>query len=217
MATVYVIGDSTVASYADHRPLTGWGQRIHYFLTLPVENRAHSGASSKSFMADYWSPLAPLLAPGDFLIIQFGHNDEKTDERGTLPWGDYQTYLEAYIDAAETAGATPILTTPMHRNTWEDSVIVSSHGQYPDAMRDVATRRSVGLVDFTSLTEAAWNLIGETATSWDFFLYLEPGIWPQYSSGYADDAHFSFVGAHALAKLWAQNAPASIAPYVRNV
>jgi lysophospholipase L1-like esterase len=209
---LYIIGDSTACIYASSQyPRTGWAQVLQsFFMTdsVIVADSALSGRSSKSFYDEgHWTPVKNALRKGDYVIIQFGHNDEKTDDaaRGTLPGTTFKQYLSIYIDDAIAKGAIPILATPMMRNSWANNTTVSnSHitadGDYPQAIRDLAAAKKIGLIDATALTKTFFEKIGKDSTT-KLFLNLSAGEWPNYPSGNTDNTHLQERGAKAIAQL----------------
>jgi lysophospholipase L1-like esterase len=209
---LYVIGDSTASIYAASLyPRTGWAQILQSFFiadSVIVADSALSGRSSKSFYDEgHWTPVKNALRKGDYVIIQFGHNDEKTDDaaRGTLPGTTFKQYLSIYIDDAIAKGAIPLLATPMMRNSWANNTTVSnSHitadGDYPQAMRDLAASKNIALIDATALTKAFFEKIGKDSTT-KLFLNLAAGEWPNYPSGNTDNTHLQERGAKAVAQL----------------
>jgi lysophospholipase L1-like esterase len=206
-ATAYLIGDSTVCNYATtYFPRMGWGQRLPNYVqtTLVVSNKALSGRSSKSFYDEgAWTPIKAALKSGDYVFIQFGHNDEKTADatRYTDPYTTYQQYLSIYIDNAKAKGAIPILVTPVERNNWSGGVVKASHGNYPDAMRKLATTKGVPLIDLTALSTAKYQSLGQSYTTTLVFMNLTAGQYPNYPSGNADNTHFQQNGADIIARL----------------
>jgi len=203
--TVFVAGDSTAATYAEREaPRAGWGQALEEFLAKDVEvvNLAWSGASSKSFAeAGLLDQILEDIEPGDYLLVSFGHNDSKTDDRGTDPYTTYQEYLDLYVDGARARGANPVLVTPVERRRFDAAGGVrTSHGLYPDAMRQLAEREDVPLVDLTHLSLQRWAELGPEGTM-EEFLHLAPGEHPNYPAGVADNTHFQAHGAIELARL----------------
>jgi lysophospholipase L1-like esterase len=205
--TVYVVGDSTASNYAsDLYPRTGWGQVLQQSFTtacVTVDNRALSGRSSKSFFDEgAWTPIEAALGAGDFVLIQFGHNDEKTEDaaRGTDPDTTFKQYLSIYIDDSLAKGATPILLTPINRNNWNSTTLKDSHGEYPRAMRELAAARNVSLVDATALTKTHFERIGPAATN-EYFMNLAPGQFPNYPEGNEDNTHLREGGATVIAQI----------------
>nr|WSW69927.1 rhamnogalacturonan acetylesterase [Streptomyces sp. NBC_00995] len=208
--TLHIAGDSTAAQkYADAAPETGWGMALPFFLgrTLSVANHAMNGRSSKSFIDE--GRLAALLEgvrEGDLLLIQFGHNDEKTTDpaRGTDPYTTYQDYLRQYVRGARSRGVRPVLLTPVERRRFaDDGTAKSSHGEYPAAMRALAAEERVPLLDLQALTLARWQELGPDGTL-EYFNWLEPGQWPNYPDGRQDNTHFRPRGAIEAARLVAR-------------
>lgn len=208
---LYVIGDSTSCIYSSSQyPRTGWAQILQNYFDIDsviVADNAQSGRSSKSFYDEgHWAPIKNELRKGDYVIIQFGHNDEKTDDatRGTLPGTTFKQYLSIYIDDAVAKGAIPILATPMERNSWSGAKIQSTHvtadGDYPQAVRDLAAAKKTGLIDATALTKAFFEKIGKDSTT-RLFLNLAAGESPNYPSGNSDNTHLQERGAKAIAQL----------------
>lgn len=205
-ATAYLIGDSTVSLYTStYYPRMGWGQVFqNYFQsTLVVSDKARSGRSSKSFYDEgAWTPIKTALKSGDYVFIQFGHNDEKTDVAlHTDPYTTYQQYLSIYIDDARAKGAIPILVTPVERNSWSNGTIKPTHGNYPDAMRKLASTKSVPLIDLTAGSTAKYISLGQTYTTWNVFMNLKAGQYPNYPNGNSDNTHFQENGANIIARL----------------
>lgn len=208
--TVHIAGDSTAAQkYADAAPETGWGMALPFFLGRPlaVANHAMNGRSSKSFIDE--GRLAVLLREvreGDLLLIQFGHNDEKTEDpaRGTDPYTTYQDCLRRYVHGARSRRAWPVLLTPVERRRFaEDGTARPSHGEYPAAMRALAAEERVPLLDLQALTLARWQELGPDGTT-AYFNWLEPGRSPNYPDGQQDNTHFQPRGAIEAARLVAR-------------
>ena len=193
--TVYVIGDSTASVYASNLyPRMGWAQPLQdYFAPacVTVQDKALSGRSSKSFYDEGdWTPIRNALRKGDYVLIQFGHNDEKSDQPTlyTDPFTTYEQYLSHYIDDTQAKGATPILITSINRNDWSGTTLQDTHGNYPVAMRQLAQAREISLVDATALTKTYFERIGQTATTL-LFMDLAAGQFPNYPSGNTDNTH----------------------------
>jgi pectinesterase len=203
---VYVAGDSTASIYeAARSPRAGWGQALPVFFTSSgtVVDVAWSGASSKSFIdGGRLGIIMGTIKSGDYLIISFGHNDEKADASlHTDPSTTFKTYLSQYIDQARAKGAIPILATPVERRHFGSAgTITASHGAYPAAMRELAAAKSVPLVDLTASSTALWNRLGVEGTK-QYFLYLNAGQNSNYPDGVADDTHFQAHGAIEVARL----------------
>jgi lysophospholipase L1-like esterase len=204
--TVFVAGDSTAATWpADVAPKAGWGQALGAFLDprrVRVDNRALSGASSKSFVeAGLLDGILADIRPNDYLLISFGHNDEKTDDRHTDPYTSFQQYLSMYIDGARRHHARPVLVTPVERRRFDaNGHATASHGEYPAAMLALGVARHVPTVDLTRLSMQLWDRAGVEGTK-DYFLWLDPGENPNFPDGVADNTHFQAHGAIELARI----------------
>ncbi|MFD4597668.1 rhamnogalacturonan acetylesterase [Streptomyces sp. NPDC058464] len=199
--TLYIAGDSTAAQkYADAAPETGWGMALPFFLRkeIPVSNQAVNGRSSKSFVDEgRLDAVLATIRPHDLLVVQFAHNDEKSDDptRYTEPWTTYQDYLRLYIEGARAHGARPVLATPVERRRFDaDGNAVPTHGEYPAAMRALAAREGVALLDIEALSLALWQSLGVEATKTYF----------NWTDTEQDNTHFNPPGAIAVARLVAQ-------------
>ncbi|WP_299536521.1 rhamnogalacturonan acetylesterase [uncultured Streptomyces sp.] len=208
--TLHIAGDSTAAQkYSDAAPETGWGMALPFFLRpdVRVANHAMNGRSSKSFIDE--GRLDALLAgvrPGDLVLVQFGHNDEKTEDpaRGTDPHTTFPQYLRQYLDGARARRARPVLITPVERRRFaEDGTAKPTHGEYPAAMRALAAEERVPLIDAQALTLALWQRLGPTVTQ-DWFNWVEPGESPNYPAGKQDNTHFQPLGAVEVARVTAR-------------
>ncbi len=208
---LYVIGDSTAASYPDDRaPLTGWAQVLQDYLDptcILVDNRARSGRSSKSFLEEgAWTPIREALKPGDYVFIQFGHNDQKQDDpaRYTDPATTYRAFLTQFVQETRDAGALPVLMTSINRNAWDDrGQLMNSLGNYPKAVRELATNLQTPLIDLHELTRQRFQELGPERTR-DLFLYLDAGESPNYPEGKSDGTHLCAEGATAVCDLVAR-------------
>ncbi len=208
LPTLYVIGDSTAAQYGIERyPLFGWAQVLdHYFddSKLIVRDAAVSGRSSKSFRDEgRWTPIQEALKPGDFVFIQFGHNDQKKDDpkRSTDPYTTYTEQLKRYVAETRATGATPLLLTPINRNSWETpKKHINSLGDYPDAVRKLARDENIDLIDMHKLTHRYYQKLGqERATR--LFITLPANLYPVYPEGKSDNTHLREQGAFAVSAL----------------
>ncbi|MEV0022321.1 rhamnogalacturonan acetylesterase [Streptomyces atroolivaceus] len=208
--TLHIAGDSTAAQkYAGAAPETGWGMALPFFLgrALTVANHAVNGRSSKSFIDEgRLTALLDGVRPGDLVLIQFGHNDEKTEDpaRGTDPYTTYQEYLRQYVKGARARRAEPVLITPVERRRFaEDGTAKPTHGEYPAAMRALAAEEGVTLLDMQALSLARWQELGPVGTE-AYFNWLEPGESPNYPDGKQDNTHFRPDGAVDVARATAR-------------
>jgi lysophospholipase L1-like esterase len=205
--TVFIAGDSTASNYdAARAPRTGWGQVLQTFFTgnVVVRNEAVSGRSSKSFITEgYLRNMTLLFQPGDYLLIQFGHNDEKKGDeaRYTEPFTTFKVYLTQYIAATRKAGATPVLLTPVNRRSFNaDGSLKLTHGDYPQVMIDLGRELNVPVIDVTAKSKLLFEQMGPEGTK-RLFLYLQPGENPNYPQGVADDTHLQLNGAMEVARM----------------
>jgi pectinesterase len=206
----FVVGDSTSSAYQhSERPRAGWGQALPLLLgpQATVFDYAWSGASSKSFAdAGLLDRVLGLIQPGDYLLISFGHNDEKVADpaRGTLPDSTYKEYLGPYIDGARARGGKPVLVTSVERRRFDSfGNAQDSHGAYPRAVRELAAATGTPLVDLTVSSKELWQKLGPEGTKRQF-LFLAPGEYPQYPQGSEDNTHFQAAGALSVARLVAR-------------
>ncbi|MET7335551.1 rhamnogalacturonan acetylesterase [Nonomuraea sp. NPDC005650] len=196
---ILLAGDSTVASCpAWEAPMSGWGAQLGAYAGEPVRNLAKGGATTASHRAEgLWAALLREVVPGDLVVIQFGHNDQKD------PAIPYQDNLRAFVEEARGAGATAVLCTPVQRRRFEEERLVPTHGDYPDRVRALAAAEGVPLIDLTVATTALYERLGPDGSK-ALFTHFEPGEHPLYPDGVADDTHFSFRGADEVAAVVAE-------------
>ncbi|MCH5346071.1 MAG: alpha/beta hydrolase fold domain-containing protein [Muribaculaceae bacterium] len=215
--TVFIIGDSTVKNEdRDPDSIWGWGSVIGEWLdtdAITIENHARPGRSARSYREEgLWDRVIKAVRPGDYVMIQFGHNDASPLNtgrcRGSLPGtGDetetiivakngrrvdvetYGAYLRQYIADVKAAGATPIIVTPMPRNRWKDGVAQGTEDTYAKWATEIAREQGVTLIDLDALTRASFNRIGQDSIA-------------PYFKG--DNTHFSLQGARLNAANVAQ-------------
>ena len=201
---VFVVGDSTASEYGPERaPRQGWGMQLQSYLdpaAWQVRNHAQSGRSSRSFIEEGWlAPVAKELARGDVLLVQFGHNDEKFEDpsRYNEPRRAFPSWLSRYVALAREKGATPILITPLARRKFDPGTKVSqlldTHGAYAQAVRELAARERIGLIDLTASSMDWLRALGDEASR-PYFMHV-----PQ--QGQADDTHLQERGAAMVACL----------------
>src|SRR5690606_7915388 len=167
---------------------------------------AIGGRSSKSFIAEgRLDAIMEGLKEGDYLFIQFGHNDQKSDEeRSTDPSSTYGEYLRQYIDAARLRKATPVLLTSVHRRYFEETgELKDTHGAYLEAVRRLAKEEDVLLIDLAEKSKTLFEEKGPEETK-SIFLWGAPGEWENYSSGVKDNTHFQEEGGLQIAQLVVQ-------------
>lgn len=210
--TLFLIGDSTMANKEnpDKNPEHGWGQVLNQFFTtgIEIQNHAMNGRSSKSFRTEgRWAAIEKQLKKGDFVIIQFGHNDQKVKDstKFTNPYTQYRANLERYVKETRAKGAIPILMTSIvRRNFNENGVLIDTHKEYPLVVRMVANDLNVPFVDMQLLTEQLEIAYGPE-NSKKLHLHFKEGEEPYYPKGKDDDTHLSKLGADLEAKLAANS------------
>lgn len=229
-ATLYLIGDSTMADYTGdydpgkdymktRYPVAGWGQVFQSFFvkdSMPqvkklfkadaviVDDRARGGRSTRTFFQEgRWRSVYEALKPGDVVIMQFGHNDaaENKTERYVDIEG-YKEFLRLFVSQTLQKGARPIVLTPVARNyPWKDGKLENVHGDYPQAAKEVASEFGVTLIDLNQLSMDYFSQKGEDFVSKTYFMNLPAGKYEAYPDGQKDNTHFQPEGAKAVAQL----------------
>jgi lysophospholipase L1-like esterase len=204
---IYIAGDSTASVYTQEcYPRSGWGQVLQNFFDqkyVTVKDQAVSGRSSKSFVVEgYLNEIAKNIRANDYLLLQFGHNDEKSDAaRHTDPATTFKTYLTQFIDVARDKGAFPVLLTPVNRNKFDSNgKLVPTHGDYPQAMIELGRELHVPVSDITEKSRVLFETLGAEKT-FKLFMNLNPGDNSNYPQGSRDNTHLTVTGATEIAKL----------------
>jgi lysophospholipase L1-like esterase len=206
-ARLYLIGDSTMAD----KPLIGtaergWGQVLPLFFDrgVVVENHARNGRSTKSFIAEgRWQTVLDKLQQGDYVFIQFGHNDAKKEDtsRFAEPHTDYKKNLLRFVTDAREKGATPILFTPVSRRQFDDhGNLVDTHGDYPIVVRELAAEQKVSLIDVHQSTMQWLRRLGPDDSK-RAFVWIKPDLYTANRAGRQDNTHFNESGALNVAQL----------------
>ncbi len=187
--TVYLLGDSTVCDQP-REPYASWGQMLTRFFKpgIAIANHAESGESLRSSLgARRLDKVLSLMKPGDYLFIQFGHNDEKEKGEGVGAFTTYKADLKRFVSGARQKGGIPVLVTPMQRRTFDaDRRITNSHGDYPEAVRQVATEEKVPLIDLHKMSTVFYEAMGPEKSK----LAFKDG----------DGTHHNNYGSYELAK-----------------
>lgn len=205
--TLFIIGDSTAANKVEKAlPENGWGMRIGELFdnNVAIANKAANGRSTKSFIAEKrWQEVFNELKPGDFVFIQFGHNDEKIDKPAVgTTLEEYKANLVLYVNQTREKKANPVLLTPIMRRSFTNGVFVDTHKGYPDVVRKVADSLNVPLIDMHKKTEKLLLGLGEQGAI-KLFNHLDSGN-VNYPKGVKDNTHLSVEGAKQVAALVAQ-------------
>ncbi|WP_213004083.1 rhamnogalacturonan acetylesterase [Parahaliea maris] len=208
--TLYLAGDSTMApKVAEKRPETGWGEALQAWFdegAVRVENHARNGRSTRTFIEEgRWQAIVEALSPGDYVFIQFGHNDgsEHKTDRYTPP-ADYRANLVRFVREVRDAGGNPVLMTPVMRRRYDErGSFFDTHGPYPGLVRTLASEATVPLLDMHRDSGALLLERGSEASR-SLFLILAPGVFPNYPDGLDDNTHFSPEGARIMAGIAVQ-------------
>ncbi|HKR28647.1 MAG TPA: rhamnogalacturonan acetylesterase [Acidobacteriaceae bacterium] len=199
--TVYLAGDSTVVDQ-DNEPWAAWGQMLPVFFNdrLAIANEAESGETIASFVSEHrFDKIFGNLRRGDYLLMQFAHNDQKPG-RGFVPIPEYKDLLRRYIGMARERGAHPMLVTSMNRRNFSaDGKIVPTLGDYPQAMREVASEERVPLIDLNAMSKTLFEAMGPEGTL-RAFVHYSANTFPGQTEALADNTHFNSYGALELAK-----------------
>lgn len=198
--TIFITGDSTVVD-AQYEPWASWGQMLPYFFVpneVVIANYAESGETLKAFedrhrIDKIWNQIKP----GDYLFIQFGHNDQKA---GNSTKSGYRKRLKEWILKAKELGAVPVLVTSMNRRVFdENNKIVNTLDDFPDAVREIAKEEKVYLIDLNALSKTLFEAMGpENAQK--AFVHYPANSYPNQPIALADDTHFNPYGAYELAQ-----------------
>jgi lysophospholipase L1-like esterase len=202
---LWLIGDSTVANKeVKAYPETGWGMPFKYFFdsTVEVDNRAKNGRSTKSFIEEgLWQPVVDNLSEGDYVFIQFGHNDEVPTKKTYTTEEQFKRNLIRYVNETRAKRAIAVLITPVARRRFDSTGhVVGTHEVYSEIVRSVATQLNVPLIDLDKKSQALLQQFGPE-TSKLLYNHLQPGEHPNYPKGNADDTHFNELGARKMAEL----------------
>lgn len=199
MTTYHLAGDSTVAPMKPpEAPMSGWGHFLDRHVERPVRNLAFGGATTASFLSSgSWEMLRADVTPGDTVVIQFGHNDQK--DAALASRGGYSDRLRQLVDDTRHSGATAVLCTPCERRRFDDAGrITPTHGDYPNAVRDLARELDAPLIDLTAFTTWLYEDRGPTASA-ALLSHFAPGEVAAWPAGLTDDTHFRAEGADRIA------------------
>ena len=207
LVTVFIAGDSTAANKAENkRPETGWGEQLQKHFDerkVRVDNRAMNGRSTRTFISEgRWQAIIDEVGAGDYVLIQFGHNDQSKEkgERYTPP-DDFRANLARFVADVRAKKATPVLLTPVMRRRFDKGgKFYDVHGEYPDLTRRVAAEQKVALIDMHRMSEKVLVKYGPEESR-KLFLQLKAGETPNYPKGVEDNTHFSPLGADIMAAL----------------
>lgn len=202
---IFMAGDSTMSiKETRYYPETGWGMPFVYFWdsTVTVVNKAKNGRSTSSFRNEgLWKSIMDEAGEGDFIFIQFGHNDEVSTKKTYTTESEFRANLVRYVQETREKKATPLLLTPVARRKFSNNgQIEGTHDVYSRIVREVAEEQQVLLIDLDKKSQALYQQMG-VENSKLLFVQLKPGEHPNYPEGKEDNTHFSELGARLIAQL----------------
>lgn len=206
---VWMIGDSTMSiKEAKSRPETGWGESVQQFMneSATVHDHAMNGRSSRSFISEgRWQNVFDSIQAGDFVIIQFGHNDQKPDTlRHTDPFSTYKQTIKFYIEQSRSKGANPIVCSSIVRRHFDSTgTLIDTHGDYIVAAKEIAVETNTPYVDMEKLSRKLVSDLGPEKSK-QLYKFFEPGQFPNYPNGKQDSTHLNPEGAKAIASLFVE-------------
>lgn len=200
--TIFLAGNSTVVDEAEE-PWCGWGQIFPGFFTsdIAIANYAESGEAANTFVTSKrFAKLLSKMRKGDYLFIEFGHNDQKQKGEGKGPYTSYKSDLKYLASKTREKGAIPVLVTSMHRRFFDDNgKVKNTHGDYPDAVRQLAKEENITLIDLNNMSATlyeAWGVEGSKRA----FVYYPAGTFPNQKEPLADNTHFNPYGGTEIAR-----------------
>lgn len=203
VTTVFLAGNSTVVDQ-DKEPWAAWGQIIPSFFKpdkVVVANYAESGEALYSFnSAKRLEKITSLMKAGDYLFIEFGHNDQKRKGEGIGAFTSYKKDLKYFIAETRKKGGIPVLVTSMHRRNFDEAgKIVNTLGDYPEVVRQTAAEEKVALIDLNAMSKTLYEAWGPTE-SLKAFVHFPANSFPGQTNELKDNTHFSTYGAHEIAR-----------------
>lgn len=201
--TIYLCGNSTVVDQNDE-PWASWGQMITRWFgpEIAISNHAESGLTARTFIGSL--RLAKILATlkkGDYVFVEFGHNDEKEHRPGDGAWYHYQYQLKIFVDEVRAKGAEIVFCTPTQRRAFDkdNATIMNTHGDFPAVMKQVAERENVPLIDLNSMTKTLFETMGPEDSK-RLLVHYPANTFPNQPKALADNTHFNTFGAYEVAK-----------------
>jgi lysophospholipase L1-like esterase len=220
--TVFIAGDSTVTDQA-HEPYCGWGQMLPRFFAkgAAISNQAESGLALRSFESQKrLAKILSMMKSGDYLFIQFGHNDQKDKTPGAGPFTTYKANLKKYIDAVRSKAGIPVLVTPMERRRWDGDKQGATLSDYAEAVRQVAVEEKTPIVDLNAMSLKFYAALGPDGST-KAFVHYPVGTFPGQKEALHDNTHHNTYGAYELARCVVEgiraNVPALATHLVKDV
>ncbi len=206
--TIFLVGDSTMADKPiEGNPERGWGMVLpsYFNSNIKIENHARNGRSSRTFAKEgRWAFLMNRISTGDYVVIQFGHNDEVETKTSYTTPADFKANFERMVKDVRSKNAYPILCTSVARRSFDSltNALVDTHPVYPNIIREVAKNMNVPLIDMQRRSEDVLRTYGPEKSK-SLFLHIQPGVWKAMPQGRTDNTHFSELGAMEMAKCFA--------------
>ena len=203
--TIFLCGNSTVVDQP-YEPWASWGQMIPRWFgpEVSISNNAESGLTAGSFLGSYrLDKILTMMKKGDYVICEFGHNDQKEKMAGAGAWYNFSYNLKVFIDKVRAKGGNIIFVTPTQRRRFDDathSKILETHGDYPDAMRAVAKREGVPVIELHDMTRTFFEALGYE-NSKKALVHYPANTFPGQDKPLADNTHFNPYGAYEIAKM----------------
>lgn len=200
--TVFLFGNSTVVDQ-DNEPWASWGQIIPRFFDdhICFANYAESGESANTFIAaGRLKKALTQMKKGDYVFIEFGHNDQKQKGPGKGAYYSFLTSMKTLVDEVQAKGATAVLVTPTQRRSFDDNgKITDTHLDYPDAVRWMAQKENIPLIDLHQMTRTLYEALGKEDSK-KAFVHYPAGTYPNQTNALEDNTHFNPYGAYQIAK-----------------
>lgn len=203
--TIWLIGDSTMSiKETKAYPETGWGMPFVNFWdsSVTVDNRAKNGRSTRTFLEENrWQPVEDAMQEGDYVFVQFGHNDEVPTKKSYVNENNFKANLVKYITDTRSKKANPVLITPVARRKFDgNGNVEETHAVYAQIVRDVAKENNVPLIDLDAKSQLLLQKLGPEGSVY-LYNHLAAGEHPNYPEGKADDTHFNELGARKMAEI----------------
>lgn len=202
--TIFLCGNSTVVDQSDE-PWASWGQMIPRWFgpEVAISNHAESGLTAGSFLAGLrLDKVLQMMRPGDYVVCEFGHNDQKEHMPGAGAWYNFSHNLKIFIDRVRAAGGTIVFATPTQRRSFDEEHlhILETHGDYPAAMREVARREHVPVIELHDMTRTFFETLGYEGSK-QALVHYPANTFPGQDKPLADNTHFNPYGAYEVAKM----------------
>ena len=209
--TVFIAGDSTVTDQSNE-PWAGWGQMLPRFFQqgVSVSNQAESGLALYSFKGQKrLDKVLSMMKKGDYLFIQFGHNDQKDKTAGAGPFTSYKANLKKFVEAARSKEGIPVLVTPMERRRWKGNVPEPTLADYAEAVRQVGTEEKVPVIDLNAMSLKFYTALGPEKST-KAFVFYPANTFPGQDKELKDNTHHNSYGGYELARCVVAGIKASV-------